>query len=464
MNPIETLVQALRQRCLLLIWGELPFSPESHQGRRRQELIRRWRHDSFTLKPIAWPLAVLSPLPILSLDPSSRLTLLFEHANIPFEIVPSSRLEQMQDLPFGSKHIIFPLGGDLPTEQGLLVTWDDVRALTRRPNSKQLLAAASRICRDGVVLVCAPGGALHFGRIWQSALAAPFRSATVFGLGRGPWPPDITPLERSPIEVLSALQHAQPPRKPALAMGPDIVWRGPTDERELQLFEQRIPEIFDIGYLKRILARTKSICRIEIPKDNPIGTGFLVAKGLILTNYHVLQRHDTDTMQQIAPKVLLRFNYITPDEGEKEDDKHFQLARHRPILAASPTDRLDYVLLQAEERIYQDRDLHPVPYNITEIPQQGMGLSILQHPQGEPMKFAPGINSVVDINRETGLIQYWTKTSGGSSGSPCFNESGKVVALHHAERSRYFGTIREGILFHTIYQEIKDIIISRENV
>jgi hypothetical protein len=50
------------------------------------------------------------------------------------------------------------------------------------------------------------------------------------------------------------------------------------------------------------------------------------------------------------------------------------------------------------------------------------------------------------------------KTAVGSSGSPCFDENWYLVALHHAQKARTFGSIREGILFASIYQEIKDFL------
>ena len=66
------------------------------------------------------------------------------------------------------------------------------------------------------------------------------------------------------------------------------------------------------------------------------------------------------------------------------------------------------------------------------------------------MKVALSCNGVVDVDANSGKIQYVNKTAGGSSGSPCFNEDWELVALHHAERSRSFGSIREGILA-TVY-------------
>jgi endonuclease G len=74
------------------------------------------------------------------------------------------------------------------------------------------------------------------------------------------------------------------------------------------------------------------------------------------------------------------------------------------------------------------------------------------------MEVTPNDNGITGIYQSEGLIQYVTRTQGGSSGSPCFNEDWKVVALHHAERAKSFGTIREGILFSAIYDRIKEYL------
>jgi len=68
---------------------------------------------------------------------------------------------------------------------------------------------------------------------------------------------------------------------------------------------------------------------------------------------------------------------------------------------------------------------------------------------------SPGVTGVY---QEYGLFQYVNKTASGSSGSPCFDENWFLVALHHAQKAKSFGTIREGILFNSIYQEIKDFL------
>ena len=75
------------------------------------------------------------------------------------------------------------------------------------------------------------------------------------------------------------------------------------------------------------------------------------------------------------------------------------------------------------------------------------------------MKVAISSDAVTGVYRESGKIQYVNKTMVGSSGSPCFNDSWKVVALHRALKYRSFGSIREGILFGAIFPEIEEFLI-----
>jgi endonuclease G len=74
------------------------------------------------------------------------------------------------------------------------------------------------------------------------------------------------------------------------------------------------------------------------------------------------------------------------------------------------------------------------------------------------MSLAVNRNGVSSVDAQRGLVQYVTRTAGGSSGSPCFDDDWKVVALHHAERSRPFGSVREGILVSSIARELTDLL------
>ncbi len=235
--------------------------------------------------------------------------------------------------------------------------------------------------------------------------------------------------------------------------GPEIDWQEP-DETELQSLFKTEPNFLDVGFLMQAIQHATSVCRIEIPNQKILGTGFLIASNLVLTNYHVL--HSKTANIQINPNdIILRFGCFTSATGNETEGQVFKLVREQPILQSSSTNKLDYVLLQVEESIIQAADITPADCDFENLPSKGIALNILQHPEGSSMKIAMSSNAIANISPDTGLMQYVTRTSPGSSGSPCFNENWKVIALHHAQKATHFGSIREGILLSSIYQEIQ---------
>jgi V8-like Glu-specific endopeptidase len=239
--------------------------------------------------------------------------------------------------------------------------------------------------------------------------------------------------------------------------GPDIVWQEPIEEIQLQGWFNSEPEFLDVGFLMRGIQQAASVCRIETLDGRALGTGFLVSRNLLLTNFHVLQGEGV-TLESInaeAQNLLLRFGYFTTNIGKTTDGQTFRLEQTQPVVQYSPTEKLDYVLLRVEDKISNANEVKQADCDFAGTLSRGMGLTVLQHPEGESMKLAVSRDGITSILHDSGLVQYATKTAGGSSGSPCFNEEWKVVALHHAERSKAFGSIREGILLSSIYQEIK---------
>ena len=87
-------------------------------------------------------------------------------------------------------------------------------------------------------------------------------------------------------------------------------------------------------------------------------------------------------------------------------------------------------------------------------PAVDTGLNILQHPEGSAMKLALSPNGITRVLRDKGLLHYISATAGGSSGSPCYDDDWRVIALHHAEKSGPAWVYREGILMREIYPEI----------
>jgi V8-like Glu-specific endopeptidase len=243
--------------------------------------------------------------------------------------------------------------------------------------------------------------------------------------------------------------------EPELSPEPEFELLGEREGVQLQAFLRPEPEYFDVGFLMSAMSRSASICAIELPPElgRGGGTGFLIGADLVLTNHHVLQFTPAENLQANAASAVLRFGKISATAGEAAQGHVFKLDASQPVVKFSPKEALDYALLRVEEGITAVQEIKPAPFT-TQRPARGMGLNILQHPGDEEMKLTISGNGVVDVFPELGLVQYVTRATGGSSGAPCFNDQWQVVAIHHAEMSRVFGKVREGILFEAIHNEI----------
>jgi V8-like Glu-specific endopeptidase len=252
-------------------------------------------------------------------------------------------------------------------------------------------------------------------------------------------------------------ERSTAPKQGVAEAGPDFDWWGPNDEVELQSWLQPEPEYEDVGMWMKVIERAASVCRIQFSHMERRGTGFLIARDLVLTNYHVLKEAPGEDLVENAKKAVLYFGKVSLGNGNEAEGKGFRLMAADPVPASSSVDQLDYALLRVEERIKSEKSVQPSPFSI-ELPVLKGALNILQHPMGKELKLARSNNGVTAIREDLGRIQYYTMAEGGSSGSPCYNKNWEVVALHHAERSSGFGVRREGILFKTIHEQIKTFL------
>jgi hypothetical protein len=170
----------------------------------------------------------------------------------------------------------------------------------------------------------------------------------------------------------------------------------------------------------------------------------------VLTNYHVLKLTAADDFEANARRAILRFGCLTSVRGDATKGLEFRLAPEL-VLERSPTEELDFALLKVEDKIKAEQAITPAPF-AADLPAQKSPLNILHHPGGDTMKLSRSSNGVSGVYADAGLVQYVTPAMEGSSGSPCFNDEWKVVALHHAQRSRGWGSVREGIP-HPLYRE-----------
>ena len=207
----------------------------------------------------------------------------------------------------------------------------------------------------------------------------------------------------------------------------------------------------------------QAVCLVEAQGyGGELGTGFLVAPNLILTNYHVVDAVGAiGDLQQKAAKLAFRFGY----RGSGTSIKLGQLIKvkqKQPLLVSSEPEKLDYALLQLEQPACDESGNALVPLTIIfdRLLRKEDSIWIVQHPLGGTLRFAQGRISQVDQQRHR--FEYNTNTEPGSSGSPVFDRYWNLVGLHHsgtpypAKTGKDIGN--EGLLLSAIWPEIQTLV------
>jgi endonuclease G len=198
-------------------------------------------------------------------------------------------------------------------------------------------------------------------------------------------------------------------------------------------------ELTDINYLALGALCARSVCRISLRRNNRLigyGTGFLVAPGILMTNHHVLP-----TVADVKESVA-EFRYERDVTGADLEPVVFALKTiPEPIIFQD----LDFALVAVEGRSAGGEPLDQFGWlKLNILPNKaliGEYLTIIQHPDGERKQVCVRENKLIKYSENGPYLWYQTDTVGGSSGSPVFNNSWEVVALHHSGVPR---TRREG--------------------
>ena len=203
-------------------------------------------------------------------------------------------------------------------------------------------------------------------------------------------------------------------------------WRG--NETDDKVLEKIIGEntLRDVRMLQVLLNASRAVVRINGPQG--LGSGFMIASDLLMTNNHVITSADN------AAQCAFTYNYQL-DLDDKEARTYDASALPGGLFHTSPEANLDYTVLQlrdapAQDSLYRFDPLVLQPARV----QKDKRVSIIQHPGGSYKKISMQNNFVAFADAR--LVQYTTSTEPGSSGSPVFVEQDDgrfaVVAIHHA--------------------------------
>lgn len=188
-------------------------------------------------------------------------------------------------------------------------------------------------------------------------------------------------------------------------------------------------DLTDVNYLAIGMRRARSVARIAIRQNRRslgLATGFLVAPGVLMTNHHVFES------AEMVKESLVQFQYERDASGMDLEAVEFGLrVDPAPILYKS----LDVAIVAVEPISSSRRALQDFGWlKLSSTPGKafvGEYLTIIQHPNGQRKQICVRENKLLKYDDATPFIWYQTDTVTGSSGSPTFNTSWDVVALHH---------------------------------
>jgi V8-like Glu-specific endopeptidase len=196
-------------------------------------------------------------------------------------------------------------------------------------------------------------------------------------------------------------------------------------------------------WAKRLNDSYRWVCRVEgEANQRAIGTGFLVADDLVLTNYHVMFGTASPGSAQPA-QVQLRFDAIGAASGRvaKVAAGQWLVAKSQPgdnewgAGGSGPAlTQLDFALLKLAEPVGQDvsggAPRGHVRIEAADIAGQALNpVVVLQHPLGASLQICLGAFDQPNANGTR--LRHTATTQAGSSGSPCLSMDLKVVGLHN---------------------------------
>jgi V8-like Glu-specific endopeptidase len=236
-----------------------------------------------------------------------------------------------------------------------------------------------------------------------------------------------SPQIRQRVEELLApkpVLRAPLPKKDPLALTPeDARWRNFSAANHERRIVEGQDTMLDIAFLRHGLDRARAVCLLTVTFTGNIcyGTGFRIGTHMLLTNHHVL--YDWERGGRPASSVEAAFGY------ELDVDGRLGSATRVPCdVETIRGDRNhDFGVIMAAAALPADATVLPLDPTATVAADDRV--YIVQHPEGLPKKIALAHNLVRYADAD--VVQYWTDTEAGSSGSPVFDEDWRVVALHH---------------------------------
>jgi endonuclease G, mitochondrial len=192
--------------------------------------------------------------------------------------------------------------------------------------------------------------------------------------------------------------------------------------------------------------------------DHEVGTAWLIAPNLVITNHHVIAAGLSMLDLVITNDHVIAAGLSTLDAelwfdyyGEDDSQEVYKVSK---VVVCNL--HLDYAILeigssdpQKQEQLHKRRPL-PLNLNSQIHNEKNPAITIIQHPDGKPQKI--GFREApVTLDHTGQFLYYKTDTMPGSSGSPVLDKSWRVIALHLGS---YRDKANQGIPISTIYYDL----------
>jgi hypothetical protein len=256
-------------------------------------------------------------------------------------------------------------------------------------------------------------------------------------------------------ELIAALQASRP-NNIIIRNLPDAIRLAETSLLKIQATGLSLEKVVNGGgfadlriWAEKMVGIGQALCRIEYPTGagTGFGTGFLISKDCVLTNFHVVENHLNGKLD--PAELACRFDYARDAEGIAEG-RLVKLAPGKSWLLAyssydpsdisgvgeAAADNLDFAVLRLGEAASEHevgggarRGVVSIPKE-SNLPADNAPIFVVQHPKGSPMALSVGIMKGTTANGSR--MRYDADTLPGSSGSGVFDQGLNLVALHHA--------------------------------
>ena len=221
------------------------------------------------------------------------------------------------------------------------------------------------------------------------------------------------------------------------------------------------PESIDIDFLKTIIEKQKSICKI-ICKNGEKGTGFfcfipfpdkLSPLPVLMTNNHVINK-DSIIKGNIITFTLIndKFSFqIMIDEFRKTfTDIVYDITIIE--LRKNEVNKIDInSFFEVDEQVFN--------YDFKDI-YRNKSIYLIGYPHGEKSKFSNG--KIIQISEDNFTLIHNCSTEPGSSGCPIVNiNNNKVIGIHKGACSK--ADFNLGTLLKEPIEKFKDINLNNKN-